>query len=148
MTRTAALTPEFIELAPPELQDGVLYVSMLYSTAIHRCCCGCGQKVVTPLSPTDWQLFFDGDSVSLTPSIGNWSFKCQSHYWIKKNQVHWAPLWTRKQIEAGRAKDRAAKAQQGKVHASGGAAAAPPAPARKKKAKSLLSWLKRRNSRG
>jgi Family of unknown function (DUF6527) len=103
LTRITTLTPEFIELAPPELQVGVLYVSMRYSTAIHRCCCGCGRKVVTPLSPTDWQLFFDGDSVSLTPSIGNWSFKCQSHYWIRKNRVEWAPRWTRKKIEAGRA---------------------------------------------
>lgn len=148
MTRTAALTPEFIELAPSQLQDGILYVSMRYSTVIHRCCCGCGQKVVTPLSPTDWQLFFDGDSVSLTPSIGNWSFKCQSHYWIKKNQVHWAPRWTRKQIEAGRAKDRAAKARQGAVHGSGGTTDPPPAPVLKKKGKSLLSWLKPRNSQG
>ncbi len=148
MTRTATLTPEFIELAPPELQDGVLYVSMRYSTAIHRCCCGCGQKVVTPLSPTDWELLFDGDSLSLTPSIGNWSFKCQSHYWIKKNRVQWAPRWTRQQIEAGRAKDRAAKVRQGEVHTSGGTTDAPPAPVLKKKRKSLLPWLKRRNSQG
>lgn len=118
MSRATALTPEFIDLAPPELQDGVLYVSMRYSTAIHRCCCGCGQKVVTPLSPTDWQLFFDGDSVSLMPSIGNWSFKCQSHYWIKKNQVQWAPRWTRQQIEAGRALHRANKAQHQETHVS------------------------------
>ena len=85
MKRVTTLTPEFIELAPPELQDGVLYVSMRYSIAIHSC--GCGQKVVKPLSPTDWQLFFGGDSVSLTPSIGNWSFKCQSHYWVTRDEL-------------------------------------------------------------
>ena len=118
MKRVTTLTPEFIELAPPELQDGVLYVSMRYSIAIHSCCCGCGQKVVKPLSPTDWQLFFGGDSVSLTPSIGNWSFKCQSHYWIKKNQVEWAPRWTQRQIETGRALDRATKARYNEVPAS------------------------------
>ena len=29
-----------------------------------------GNKVVTPISPADWQLFYDGDTVSVTPSIG------------------------------------------------------------------------------
>lgn len=142
MSRATALTPVFIELAPPELQDGVLYVSMRYSTAIHRCCCGCGQKVVTPLSPTDWQLFFDGDSVSLTPSIGNWSFKCQSHYWIKKNQVQWAPHWTRQQIEAGRALDRANKAQYQETHVYT-EVTNPLQPISKPERESLLAKLKR-----
>lgn len=90
MTRVARLVPEFVEFAPPELKEGVLYVSMIYASAVHRCCCGCGEKVVTPFSPTDWKLTFDGDSVSLHPSIGNWSFKCRSHYWIERNAVKWA----------------------------------------------------------
>lgn len=142
MTRITTLTPEFIELAPPELRVGVLYVSVRYSTAIHRCCCGCGQKVVTPLSPTDWQLFFDGDSVSLTPSIGNWSFKCQSHYWIRKNRVEWAPRWTRKKIKAGRALDRAVKARYDEVHGSGGTTNTPQ-PVLKPAKESRLAMLRR-----
>ena len=147
MTRISSLAPEFIELVPPELREGILYVSMIYSTAIHKCCCGCGQTVVTPLSPTDWQLFFDGDSVSLQPSIGNWSFKCQSHYWIKKNRVEWAPRWTRKEIEAGRANDRAVKARYVEVGTSEKGADTPPLVSKRKK-KSLLSWLKRSSSQG
>ncbi len=87
---------------PDHLEDGVLYISMEYATAIHKCCCGCGNEVVTPLSPTDWKLTFDGETISLYPSIGNWNFKCQSHYWIKNDEVEWAPKWTRGQIERGR----------------------------------------------
>jgi hypothetical protein len=109
MPRLMQLTPEFIELAPAELEDGVLYVSMAYGSAVHKCCCGCGEKVVTPFGRTDWILTFDGEAVSLHPSIGNWNFPCQSHYWIKENKVRWAPRMTREQIEAGRAADRLAR---------------------------------------
>jgi hypothetical protein len=110
MTRISQLTAEFIEFAPPELKDGVLYVSMIYGSAVHKCCCGCGEKVVTPFSPTDWKLTFDGETVSLRPSIGNWSFACRSHYWIRENEIHWAPAWSEEEIEAGRKRDREAKA--------------------------------------
>jgi hypothetical protein len=96
------LSHKFVTFMPDHLEDGVLYISMEYATAIHKCCCGCGNEVVTPLSPTDWKLTFDGETISLYPSIGNWNFKCQSHYWIKNDEVEWAPKWTRGQIERGR----------------------------------------------
>jgi hypothetical protein len=38
MARQTHLTPEFVELVPPELEEGVLYVSMLYGSVIHKCC--------------------------------------------------------------------------------------------------------------
>jgi hypothetical protein len=82
---------------------------MVYGTAVHRCACGCGEKVVTPFSPTDWKLIFDGETVSLHPSIGNWNFKCRSHYWIRENRVDWAPQWSAEEIAAGRAADQRAK---------------------------------------
>jgi len=72
---------------------------------VDRCACGCGNKVVTPITPADWQLFYDGDAVSLTPSIGNWGFPCRSHYWIDAGRIRWAGAWTSKQISAGRARD-------------------------------------------
>ena len=112
MKRITALTHEFVEYIPKELEDGKLYVSIAFATAAHKCCCGCEQEVVTPLTPTDWALIFDGDTVSLDPSIGNWSFKCQSHYRIRRNRVEWAPRWSRREINAGRAHDRLVK--QGK----------------------------------
>ena len=81
MTRTE-ITLEFVTLAPPVLEPGVLYISMEYATVLHLCCCGCGNQVVTPLAPARWRLTYDGRAVSLSPSIGNHSFPCRSHYWI------------------------------------------------------------------
>ena len=98
--------------------NGVVYVSVTYATAVHKCCSGCGNKVVTPISPTDWTLIFDRDTISLDPSIGNWSLPCKSHYWIRRNRVEWAPQWTRKQIEAGRAQSKRAKEAYFKSEAS------------------------------
>ncbi len=94
----------FVEDIPRILADGVLYISVKYRTAAHRCCCGCGREVNTNLSPNGWQLTFDGRTVSLEPSIGNWSFSCQSHYWIRKNSVVWAGRWTKEQIDNARAR--------------------------------------------
>jgi len=99
------LSHEFVDVMPNELKPGVIYISVKYSTAIHLCCCGCGTEVVTPLSPADWTLIFDGDSVSLWPSIGNWGLECQSHYWIEQNRVRWARRWSREEILSGRAAD-------------------------------------------
>lgn len=110
MTRISTLTAVFVEFVPETVLDGHIYISLEYGTAVHRCCCGCGNEVVTPLSPTDWRVIYDGKTVSLDPSIGNWSFPCQSHYWIRNNRVRWARRWTREEIEAGRANDRAVKA--------------------------------------
>lgn len=109
MKRLAIITHEFVEYIPDRLEDGRIYVSISFATVAHRCCCGCGNEVITPLSPTDWKLTFDGESISLHPSIGNWSFACQSHYWIQGNRVNWAPRWSREEIEAGRAADAQAK---------------------------------------
>lgn len=107
--REIAFAHEFVEFIPPHIQEGILYISLPYATAVHKCFCGCGNEVVTPLSSTDWRLTFDGTDVSLHPSIGNWSFKCKSHYWIKNSKVTWAEAWTKERIEIGRAYDRYAK---------------------------------------
>lgn len=100
---------EFVEHIPGRLEDDTLYVSLRFATAVHKCCCGCGNEVVTPLSPTDWSITFDGVSISLDPSIGSWSLPCQSHYWIERNVVKWAPRWSKERIRAGRAADKRAK---------------------------------------
>lgn len=105
------LAHEFVEFIPKALEERVLYISIPYATAAHRCCCGCGAEVVTPLSPTDWSLIYDGEAVSLTPSIGSWTLPCRSHYWIIGNRVEWARAWSKKQIECERARDRDDKAK-------------------------------------
>lgn len=61
MKQQTILTHEFVEYMPDELKDGTLYVSMPFATVAHKCCCGCGKEVVTPLSPTDWKLIYAGD---------------------------------------------------------------------------------------
>lgn len=104
-----SLTHRFVHFIPEVIEEGVIYISLEFATATHKCCCGCGEEVVTPLSPTDWQLTFDGQSVSLFPSIGNWGFRCQSHYWIERNRVRSAPSWSKREIDSGRAKDARAK---------------------------------------
>ncbi len=111
----------FVDTVPAVLQAGVIYVSLLYATAVHLCACGCGAEVVTPLSPTDWQVAYDGgtlsllggdDAVSRAGSIGNWSFPCRSHYVIRRGYVHWCKPWTAEAVVAGRAADGRAKRKQ------------------------------------
>lgn len=101
---------EFVQCVPEQLDEGVLYVSLAYATAVHKCACGCGHEVVTPFSPTDWSMVFNGESVSLSPSVGNWSFPCRSHYWIERGRVMWAPTWSADQIAGGRKRDQRRKA--------------------------------------
>lgn len=84
-----SLIPEFVEYIPTDLKPGVLYISMKYATAVHLCACGCGEKVVTPISRSDWKLLFDGETITLRPSIGNFEYKCRSHYFITENRIEW-----------------------------------------------------------
>lgn len=93
---------EFVETIPRQLEEGILYISPEFETATHLCACGCKEKVVTPLSSDGWKLIYTGTTVTLDPSIGNWSLPCRSHYYIKKNTIVWANNWNDGQIEATR----------------------------------------------
>lgn len=108
--RHQTLDHRFVRNVPRELEPGVLYISMDYATAVHMCCCGCGDRVVTPFTPTDWRMTFDGGSISLHPSVGNWNQKCRSHYVIQRNCVLEAGAWSNTQIEAELRRDKRAKA--------------------------------------
>ena len=125
----------FVEFIPDQLQEGTLYISMEYCTAIHLCVCGCRNKVVTPFSPTDWKMTFDGKGVSLYPSIGNWSFECKSHYWIKKSKIEWSGSWSDDQISNGRQADKVAKEKYYTPEPE------KKAPIDAKKKKSLWDWI-------
>jgi len=103
------LQHRFVDNVPDIMEQGVLYVSFTYCTAMHFCVCGCGNEVVTPISPTDWQLKFDGKSISLSPSIGNWNFDCRSHYWIVKNEIRYSGCWSEEKIARGRLAERVRK---------------------------------------
>jgi hypothetical protein len=104
------LEPEFVRHLPDTLEDGKLYISMEFATAAHACCCGCGSEVITPFASTDWSMTFDGETVSLSPSIGNWYLPCQSHYVIRKGEVLQGRHWSKEQVEAEWRRDRRAKA--------------------------------------
>ena len=71
------------------MENDVVYVSEKYETAIHKCCCGCGNEVVTPIGEGGWTLTYEFGLLSLNPSIGNQKLPCKSHYWIKNNTVVW-----------------------------------------------------------
>jgi len=79
-----------VEVIPEILNDDTIYISETYGTAIHKCVCGCGLKVVTPIGPQEWALTFDGETVTLSPSIGNFQYPCKSHYWIRNSLVVWS----------------------------------------------------------
>ena len=49
------LRHKFVDYIPQQLDDGVLYVSIGFGTVVHRCACGCGEEVVTPLGPAEWR---------------------------------------------------------------------------------------------
>ncbi len=119
-----------------------LYVSIEYATTVHKCACGCGKEVVTPLSPTDWMLIFDGKTVSLDPSIGNWGFPCRSHYWVRTNRAVWAEDWSQARVDAKRAHDRRTK---DKYYGGGGEkqVAMPPKPGTPAAAPEMLPWWRK-----
>ena len=93
MIRYTRVKHKFVHHIPETVEPGVLYVSVDFATAVHSCCCGCGKEVVTPLAPSGWKLVFDGETVSLAPSIGNRNFECKSHYFIMRNRVIEAKPW-------------------------------------------------------
>lgn len=104
--RQSNIVPRFVALIPSQLEDGVLYISEQYQTAIHKCCCGCGEEVVTPLSSAQWRVRVVNYKVTLLPSVGNWNFSCKSHYWIKQNRVMWARSMTDSEIRYVQTRDR------------------------------------------
>ena len=107
--RVSSIRLAYVDSFPKTLQDGVLYISQRFSTACHRCCCGCGAKIVTPLRPTEYSLTDVGGRVSLFPSVGNWSHPCRSHYVIRNGQVIRAGAMSQAEIDKGRALDETEK---------------------------------------
>ena len=77
----------FIDSIPARLQGGVLYVCLKHNMVSHLCACGCGHRIDTPIDPDEWRLMFDGNGISLWPSIGNWDIPCRSHYYITNSMA-------------------------------------------------------------
>jgi len=100
-----------VKYVPRDLAQDVLYVSQEYAVAVHLCACGCGNKVTTPLTPTEWIFSERNGRPTLDPSIGNWQLPCRSHYFIREGRIISAPQWSDAQIRAGR------EAEQGRREA-------------------------------
>lgn len=100
------ITPQFVTYIPDKLESGVLYISEEHSTAAHLCCCGCGKEVITPLNEAKWRVTRSPKGVSLYPSIGNWNYECQSHYWIRDNRVIKARAFDEEEIALVQLKDK------------------------------------------
>ena len=101
---------EIVNYIPEIIEEGIVYISEPYKTAVHKCCCGCGEEVVTPLTPTDWKATITHNRLTLYPSIGNWSFACQSHYWIREGRIIWSTQLSAHQINRIRQADSELKA--------------------------------------
>lgn len=107
MTEATHLRPEFVTSFPTPMEHGVMYVSVEYNSCGHLCACGCGQEVITPLSPAQWTITYDGENISMRPSIGNWSLPCRSHYVVNRGRIRWARDFTPQEIARNRLRDRA-----------------------------------------
>lgn len=100
------IVPKFIDRVPSTIEEGIIYISTSVNTAVHLCPCGCKTEIVTPIDPSEWRITYDGETISLYPSVGVWGAKCKSHYWIKKNQVEWSRMYSDREIEEVRASER------------------------------------------
>ena len=107
--RTTKWHVEWVEDMPHVIEPGNLYISTKPRLTEHLCACGCGMEVSLPLSRSDWWIKYDGDTISMCPSVGNWRLPCRSHYQLTENRTIWCPAWTDGQIAEGRGRDRARK---------------------------------------
>lgn len=92
MPKLSELEPVFVEFIDFELEQGKLYISERFGTAIHLCACGwCNEKTVTPFHnpQTGWSMTNIDAKVTLHPSIGNFKMPCNSHYWVRDNKIIW-----------------------------------------------------------
>ena len=101
-----ALIPQFVVVVPARLEEKVLYICEKYKTALHKCCCGCGREVVTPLGPAGWSIQRDGLTVTLYPSISNFGSTCKSHYWVRRNKIVWAQALSQREVSRVRLRDQ------------------------------------------
>lgn len=107
------LQPRLVTTIPERPEPGVFYVSIEYATTVHLCACGCGHEIVLGISPNDWKVCWDGVTISVSPSVGNWSLPCRSHYGIRHNRIRWARPWKNEDIARARGADLRRKRPNG-----------------------------------
>lgn len=105
VTKVGAFRYVSVDRLPERLEAGVLYHAAAFGIAAHLCACGCGFEAVTRLAPDRWTLRLSGGLPTLTPSVGNASFPCRSHYFIAGGRVCWAGVYTPEMIATARQHD-------------------------------------------
>lgn len=100
--KTKSLEIQHVTYIPEQLSPEILYISKEYNVAGHLCACGCGNKVIVPLGPTEWTFSERAGCPTLRPSIGNWQLPCRSHYFITNGNIVWVGSWSTEEINAGR----------------------------------------------
>lgn len=100
------IAPKFVDRVPSEIEEGIIYISTSVNIGIHLCPCGCKTEIVTPFDPTEWKFTYDGETISLDPSVGVWGAECKSHYWIKRNQIKWSRTYSESEIYGVRNQER------------------------------------------
>lgn len=89
MERLIEILPVFVEFIPEKIEPGRIYISERFKTSSHLCACGCGELTVMPFGKGGWQFTKEAEGkVTFQPSIGNWKFKCRSHYYITRNKIN------------------------------------------------------------
>lgn len=104
--RVTSWQMSWVDDMPSVMKSGTVYISIKHRLTEHLCACGCKAEVSLPLGPAEWKLEYDGETVSLWPSVGNWRLSCNSHYLIEKGRTVWCRAWTPKEVMAGRTADR------------------------------------------
>ena len=87
MLKKKRLKHVFVDSIPATLQESVIYVCLKHNIVSHLCACGCGNRIDTPIDPSEWKLTYDGKAISLYPSIGNWDIPCRTHYFISGDMI-------------------------------------------------------------
>ncbi len=83
----SAATHDFATLIPDELEDGVVY-SLAAVPWPCTAAAAAAESAITPLDPAQWSLTYDGQTVSLDPSIAGG--RCQLGTIITRGVVRWA----------------------------------------------------------
>jgi hypothetical protein len=100
------IIPKFVSRVPSEIKEGIIYISTDVNTAVHLCPCGCKTEIITPIDPNEWKFTYDGETISLYPSVGVWGAQCKSHYWITKNKIEWAGTYSENEIREVRKNEK------------------------------------------
>ena len=107
----------FVDTIPAgKRTEGEILISIKYGIASLACPCGCGNAMDLPIEPHRWSIKWDGEHISMSPSISSSRTQCKSHYWITDNRILWAqPIgeWSERRKDRAEAKARRAAHKQG-----------------------------------